>query len=368
MQEKMTAFTRPPLRVMRYGERPAHETNVATQSSRCRIRAQEVGGTQAHVGAGSHPDHRVSGSGSAPAECRGPHHRQIGHHTPPRRLPQSRSRPPSGDTLEKQTSSGCPGSTSPAPSSAGSMGWPPLLGLISAGQPLANLEWLSTRIQTTTVVNVYKPPPSVLSTSDLPIAPAPAIYAGDFNCQNTDWGYSHTTPDGETLSEWASKSIDFTHSSRKVWQTINQLSGRSITSPKCPVTANAIAAQLLKNGRFPDADKEFARSTSHEVSSLSTAASVNANLSRDFTPDELRDAMAKFKQGKAPGPDNIHPEFVIHQSEIISAWLCAFFSACLRRSKLPRTWRRAAIIALLKPNKPADDPKAYRPISLLCPF
>ena len=414
--------------------------------------------------------------------------------------------------------------------------------------PGASLEWMSTRIQTTTVVNVYKPPPSVLSTSALPITPAPAIYAGDFNCQHTDWGYSHTTPDGETLSEWASnanahllfdpkeppsfyssrwntftnpdlafavfhskdpmperrvidrfprshhrpsviripslvqpvagkpvkrwnfrkanwhafsvdterrsvtlpdpdtpnvdaayaaycevltgaakktiprgynakyipgwneecnhllrahqqassraevdatatallekldatrrarwtevvESIDFTHSSRKAWQTINQLSGRSTPPPKCPVTANAIAAQLLKNGRFPDADKEFARSTSHEVSSLSRAASVNANLSGDFTPAELNDAMAKLKQGKAPGSDNIHPEFVIHQSEITSAWLCAFFSACLRRSKLPRAWRRAAVIALLKPNKPADDPKSYRPISLLCvPF
>ncbi|KAJ3603939.1 hypothetical protein NHX12_028680 [Muraenolepis orangiensis] len=99
------------------------------------------------------------------------------------------------------------------------------------------------------------------------------------------------------------------------------------------------------------------------------AASVNANLSGDFTPAELKDVMAKLKQGKAPGSDNIHPEFVTHQCEITSAWLCAFFSACLRRSKLPRTWRRAAVIALLKPNKPADDPKSYRPISLLCvPF
>ncbi|KAJ3595358.1 hypothetical protein NHX12_004662, partial [Muraenolepis orangiensis] len=92
-------------------------------------------------------------------------------------------------------------------------------------------------------------------------------------------------------------------------------------------------------------------------------------LSGDFTPAELKDVMAKLKQGKAPGSDNIHPEFVTHQCEITSAWLCAFFSACLRRSKLPRTWRRAAVIALLKPNKPADDPKSYRPISLLCvPF
>ena len=162
------------------------------------------------------------------------------------------------------------------------------------------------------------------------------------------------------------ESMDFTHSSRKAWQTINQLSGRSTVPPKCPVTANAIAAQLLTNGRFPGADKGFARLTSHEASALSRAASVNANLSGEFTPTELRDAISKLKQGKAPGPDNIHPEFVIHQSERTSTWLCAFLSACLQKSKLPRTWRRAVVIALLKPNKPPEDPKSYRPISLLC--
>ena len=34
--------------------------------------------------------------------------------------------------------------------------------------------------------------------------------------------------------------------------------------------------------------------------------------------------------------------------------------------RLPKVWRRADIIAVLKPNKSADDVKNYRPISLLC--
>ncbi|KAJ3605357.1 hypothetical protein NHX12_027404 [Muraenolepis orangiensis] len=125
-----------------------------------------------------------------------------------------------------------------------------------------------------------------------------------------------------------------------------------------PLTGGNVALSTLEG-----------RPSAYNFDQSAMAASVNANLSGDFTPAELKDVMAKLKQGKAPGPDNIHPEFVTHQCEITSAWLCAFFSACLRRSKLPRTWRRAAVIALLKPNKPADDPKSYRPISLLCvPF
>lgn len=413
--------------------------------------------------------------------------------------------------------------------------------------PGSSIEWLSTKVQTTTVVNVYKPPPSMLTMASLPPAPAPAIYAGDFNCQHIDWGYSHTTPNGEILSQWASsanalllfdpkeppsffsarwnthtnpdlafvvwhtaqkperrvldrfprshhrpsiikvpslvqpvvgkpvrrwnfrkanwqsfteetekasfclpdpdnadvdagyaaycrvllgaarktiprgfntnyipgwdgecshllhvhqqassreeveesatvllqkldatrrsrwievvQSIDFTHSSRKAWRTINQLTGRTPSTSRCPITANAIASQLLKNSCFPDADKNFARTISHQVTSLYRAASVDANLSGEFTTAELQTALSKTKQGKAPGHDYIHPEFVTHQSVRTSVWLCSFYSTCLRRSKLPKIWRRAAVIALPKPNKPAEDPKSYRPISLLCvPF
>ncbi|KAJ3582743.1 hypothetical protein NHX12_000285, partial [Muraenolepis orangiensis] len=79
--------------------------------------------------------------------------------------------------------------------------------------------------------------------------------------------------------------------------------------------------------------------------------------------------MSKLKPGKSPGHDNIHPEFVIHQSTTTSGWLCAFSTSCYQRLKLQKTWRRASVIALPKPNKPAEDPKSYRPISLLCvPF
>ena len=47
----------------------------------------------------------------------------------------------------------------------------------------------------------------------------------------------------------------------------------------------------------------------------------------------------------------------------------SFFTSRFRRSKLPNTWRRATVVALPKPNTPAQDPKSYRPISLICvPF
>jgi len=47
----------------------------------------------------------------------------------------------------------------------------------------------------------------------------------------------------------AVESIDFMHSSRLAWTTINNLTGRSTNSHHpCPITANSILSQIVKNG------------------------------------------------------------------------------------------------------------------------
>ena len=96
------------------------------------------------------------------------------------------------------------------------------------------------------------------------------------------------------------------------------------------------------------------------------APGADSNLSVDFTDEEIAQAIKQLKANTAPGIDSIHPEFIIHQGPKVSQWLGAFYSSCLRRCKLPKIWRRAHINAIPKPNKPRDDPKGYRPISLLC--
>ena len=69
--------------------------------------------------------------------------------------------------------------------------------------PDAMVEWTATKVLETTVVNVCKPPPNKLQPGSLPHAPAPAVYTGDFNCWNTDWGYNTIYPDGMYLADWA---------------------------------------------------------------------------------------------------------------------------------------------------------------------
>ena len=82
----------------------------------------------------------------------------------------------------------------------------------------------------------------------------------------------------------AVRNIDFSHSSRLAWNTINNLTGRSRQVPRqCPVSANAIASQLVKNGKYEGASRESTRLVLHELSDLWRATpSHSVNLSGDF--------------------------------------------------------------------------------------
>ena len=42
-----------------------------------------------------------------------------------------------------------------------------------------------------------------MTLTSLPVFDTPCTYAGDFNCQHTDWGYNNISPDGECLAVWA---------------------------------------------------------------------------------------------------------------------------------------------------------------------
>ena len=134
---------------------------------------------------------------------------------------------------------------------------------------------------------------------------------------------------------------------------MNNLTGRSRHSPRhCPVSADAIASQLVRNGKYEAVDRKSSRLVSQELSDLSQ---------REFAA-----ALQHLKPGKAPGPDSICPELILHVGAALKFWLREFLSSSLRRLKIPKIWRRALVVAIPKRGKPLGDSKSYRPISLLC--
>ena len=66
------------------------------------------------------------------------------------------------------------------------------------------VEWVTTEVEGVNITNVYKPPVTRLCLDSIPRYQQPCIYAGDFNCHSTTWGYGSTNTDGTTLEHWAS--------------------------------------------------------------------------------------------------------------------------------------------------------------------
>jgi hypothetical protein len=64
---------------------------------------------------------------------------------------------------------------------------------------------------------------------------------------------------------------------------------------------------------------------------------------------------------KQPGPDNIFPEFIHNLGPIVMKTLTIYIKLW---NNLPEEWKKAIIVPILKPGKPANLISSYRPIAL----
>ena len=160
------------------------------------------------------------------------------------------------------------------------------------------------------------------------------------------------------------ESTDMTHSSRKAWKTIRILGNDYTKSqPRPQVTADQVAHQLLLNSQGnPNPRPQRAK--------LSRAANESSRdstgFTRPFTMSELESAMKAMKNNKAAGLDDVLVEQIKHFGPGARRWLLDMVNKCVSSNKIPKMWRKARVIALLKPGKDPAIPKSYRPISLLC--
>ena len=109
-------------------------------------------------------------------------------------------------------------------------------------------------------------------------------------------------------------SIEFSRSSHKAWRTINKLTGRSGRAfRQCPISANSIASQLVKNGAQKTGDRKSTRLVNRELSDLWKIPTPEGHsISEPFRPEELTAALRRLKPGRSPGLDSIFPEFIFH--------------------------------------------------------
>ena len=160
--------------------------------------------------------------------------------------------------------------------------------------------------------------------------------------------------------EWESiiTNIDMKHSSRQAWKTLKKINNDP-TTPKenILVSANQIAQQLVLNGKPDNKQKSLPITKSEEETNL---------YSQPFILNELQESIRSLKIGKAAGLDDIRNEQIINFGPVTINWILNLFNFCLFSKNIPKIWRKSKVIAIPKPGKKLDDPKNFRPISLLC--
>ena len=70
---------------------------------------------------------------------------------------------------------------------------------------------------------------------------------------------------------------------------------------------------------------------------------------------------------KALGPGDLAPIHLQHLGASGLHYLTTVINLSINSTKIPTRWKEECIIPLLKPGKPADQGKSYRPIALLSP-
>lgn len=154
------------------------------------------------------------------------------------------------------------------------------------------------------------------------------------------------------------ESTDMSKNSKKAWALIHKLRGDPKAAPQHPkVTANQVANQLLENGKSRKRGKKTKLNRKKYIE--------DPAFTRQLTMEELEGGISILKPGKAIGLDNIATEQIKHFGHKAKTWLLQLYNECLTTHKLPNIWKKAHIIALLKPGKDPSAPKNFRPISLL---
>ena len=162
-------------------------------------------------------------------------------------------------------------------------------------------------------------------------------------------------------------SVDLSHSSRNVWSTIIKLTGGSEhASCLCPISANSITSQLVKNGLHRTGGHGSTRFFNKELSDvwkIPTPEGHSISEGRRSLAVPLDVWSQESLWDWTPSSRSL-----VHTPRRVGSQVlvCDFLTSCLRQLTISKIWRRPLIVAIPKPEKPSAESKSYRPISLLC--
>ena len=114
----------------------------------------------------------------------------------------------------------------------------------------------------------------------------------------------------------------------------------------------------------PPIRKKVVQETRQTLRNLKTSSMERAVI----TTMEVERVLQSTKSSKALGPDELSPLMLKHLGPKAHSYIAGMFQTSLNTGAIPSIWKTARIIPLLKPGKPDDTGKSYRPVSLPSPL
>src|ERR1044072_7219822 len=85
----------------------------------------------------------------------------------------------------------------------------------------------------------------------------------------------------------------------------------------------------------------------------------------EFTEQEFEEALARMKNGKAPGEDGVGIELVREAGTQVKKYILKVLNKCWRRGRVPEEWGRTIIVPIDKRKGDSGVCENYRGISLI---
>ena len=177
---------------------------------------------------------------------------------------------------------------------------------------------------------------------------------------------------------WATTTgnLNLTQGGAKAWSLLNNLSGENRRqNPKPIITENETIiedqkkaekfnkhfASINRSSKLSEQDKTKLKNLKSREKTPSVPIST---FQQTFTDSELKRAMKKLKNHKAPGPDHVHNEMLKLLDSNGRKAILFLINLTWRTGDIPKMWRNAILTPILKKGKPQDDFNSYRPISI----
>ena len=181
----------------------------------------------------------------------------------------------------------------------------------------------------------------------------------------------------QTRSAWheKTKSLNMERDTSKLWnltkalndekpekrQTVLKVNGEYQTGKRA---ANSLAA-IYQEDSTVTLPRNRTREVRDELKQAMKQETTDCCMTSPLRMDELDEAIRSLKRKKAPGPDGITNDMIKHFGEKTKSVLLKLFNKSWTTGVVPSSWKKAIIVPVHKKGKDKQDPRSYRPISLL---